>query len=281
MSDINYFVGTYGPITPVPNITSDPTLFTELAAIDCAGYKALIIQVNQTPVSGTGALQTTLAFQCRNDPSEPWESVPGSLGLGGIPVDPIYITYGGSPLDQGIIWTPVCARYMRAVINSYDKGADDTQYSIKSYVTVDKGPYQPVIVANTPGQESMNRSQPVVISNDQSPIPVTQAISLQPQTDSFTATGPGTTVNASASPVSSYSIEVTETGSVTSWSVDVEASLDSVSWTTVATHTNISPGNGKIISTGTTLTPALYFRTNCTAITLGGGTSIAATVLGV
>lgn len=109
-------------------------------------------------------------------------------------------------------------------------------------------------------------------------------------TDTFTATGNGATqgnpiTNLQLSsfffPMSSFSIQVVPTGAVTSWNVVLEGSLNGVNFDTILTHTNVSPGSGKLVVSGTAQFPVLYFRSRCTALALGAGTDIVVNVLGV
>lgn len=100
------------------------------------------------------------------------------------------------------------------------------------------------------------------------------------RSDTFTATGSGTTVDSHLAPVKYFSLSVAETGTVTSWTVVLECSLDNTTFTTVLTHTNTS-GNGATVFGGTTAFPCLYFRSRASAITLGAGTNVIATILGM
>lgn len=88
--------------------------------------------------------------------------------------------------------------------------------------------------------------------------------------ETFTAAATGTAV--SGLPAKYFALQVKATGTVTSWTVIAEGSLDGTNWTTIVTHTNAS-GDGAIV-TNSTAFPALYYRTRCTAIVLGSGTNI-------
>lgn len=98
--------------------------------------------------------------------------------------------------------------------------------------------------------------------------------------DTFTAVAAGTFLHCINSPPKYFSMSVRQTGTVTSWSVDLEVSLDKLNWQAIITHTLASSGNGKILSC-TVPTAALYFRANCTSLTLGAGTNIICTILGI
>lgn len=104
------------------------------------------------------------------------------------------------------------------------------------------------------------------------------------RTDTFTTASSGTAVDVHTNPMSSFALQVSATGSVTSWTVLLEGSLDNTNFDTLATHTNATPGNNKISLTYALATlpiPVLYFRTRCSAISLGSGTNVIATILGI
>jgi hypothetical protein len=106
-----------------------------------------------------------------------------------------------------------------------------------------------------------------------------RADTFKTRSDTFTSTTSGTTVDVSASPMSMFGIQVTMTGSVTSWDVRLEASLNNVAFTTILTHTNVT-GDGVVLWTGNLLAPALYFRARCAGLVLGAGTNVVAVILG-
>lgn len=123
--------------------------------------------------------------------------------------------------------------------------------------------------------------QRVVIASDQTAFAVTAAPNFKTRADTYTTTSSGTTVDASLAPVKSFTIAVKATGAVTSWSVVLECSMDNVNFSTVLTHSNVTPGDGQTLSSGTSLFPCLYFRSRSTALVLGGGTNVVATILGM
>jgi len=97
---------------------------------------------------------------------------------------------------------------------------------------------------------------------------------------SYTATGTGTTLDVSTTPVQSFSIEVEGIAvAATSWTVVLEGSLDNENYTTLLTH-NTATGNKEILYSGATLYPSRYFRSRCSALTLGSATSIDVKILG-
>lgn len=99
------------------------------------------------------------------------------------------------------------------------------------------------------------------------------------QIDTFTSTGNGTTVDASFNPISNFTLSVTTTGPVSLWTVILEGSIDGDNFSTMTIHTNLL-GNGATIFPGVNVTPCLYFRVRCSALTLGLGTSVVVTTLG-
>jgi len=100
----------------------------------------------------------------------------------------------------------------------------------------------------------------------------------QTRSDTYVATATGTTVNATTAPKQNFSLQVNQTGTVTSWTVVLEGSLDGTNFTTLITHTD-ADGSGTVKTASGK--PALYFRSRCSAITLGAGTNVIATILGM
>lgn len=108
---------------------------------------------------------------------------------------------------------------------------------------------------------------------------MTRKASTQLTSETFTASGDGTTVNYSHNPVQSYSVSVKGTGaSADAWTVLVQVSLDDANWTTILTH-DASIGDGVVISSGANLYPGRYVRLQCSALTLGGATNIVAQLI--
>lgn len=99
--------------------------------------------------------------------------------------------------------------------------------------------------------------------------------------DTFITTASGVTVSSLTNPMSSFSVGVKATGAVTSWDVRLEGSNDNVNFTTLLTHTNVTPGDGLMIFSGTAVTPCLYFRSRCAGLVLGAGTNVVVTILGI
>lgn len=102
-----------------------------------------------------------------------------------------------------------------------------------------------------------------------------------PQTrqETFITTATGATQDCSASPKKSFSLQATKTGSITSWTILLEGSIDGVTFTTILTHTNVAPGDGAIIASGATITPVKYWRLRSSAFSIGTGTNVIATGL--
>lgn len=100
--------------------------------------------------------------------------------------------------------------------------------------------------------------------------------------DTFTTTGSGATVDVSAQGMSKFGIQVKGTSvAPTSWTVVLEGSLDGTNFSTLLTHTNTSLGDGAVLHSGATVLPVLYFRSRCTALSLGSATNIVVTIVGV
>lgn len=102
---------------------------------------------------------------------------------------------------------------------------------------------------------------------------------FETRSDTYTTTANGTTVTVATFPLKYFSISVAQTGTVTAWDVRLEVSLDNTTFTTVLTHTNVT-GSGVSLNYVSPW-PTLYFRSRCAAITLGAGTNVIATILGM
>jgi len=108
----------------------------------------------------------------------------------------------------------------------------------------------------------------------------------QGNASTFTAAANGTAIDLGAGTAyKHFSLQVKATGAVTSWTVVLEGSLDGTNYSTILTHTNAAPGDGLLVPTPAaaafTPHPVRYFRARCSAIVLGGGTNVVATILGV
>lgn len=105
---------------------------------------------------------------------------------------------------------------------------------------------------------------------------------LAEKTFSFTAANVAgdllsTLTDMSNGPMTHHALQVKATG-FTAWTLLLEGTLNGTDWETLVTHTNVTPGDGKIIWT-TTPKVAKKTRMSLTAVT-GSGT-IAAHYLGV
>jgi hypothetical protein len=102
------------------------------------------------------------------------------------------------------------------------------------------------------------------------------------RSDTFT-TAPtnGTAVDVSSLGMTKFGLQVKKTGSVTSYTVVLQVSLDGTNYVDLLTIDSASDADGAIVWAGTNLFPALYFRSRCSAITLGAGTNVIATIVGM
>ena len=113
--------------------------------------------------------------------------------------------------------------------------------------------------------------------NQYHPLPVTESGTFF--SDTATVVRVMTVQDISMSPKKSFSLQVVAVGgSVTSWTVAVQASLDGVTYTTVLSHTQ-ADGDAVTKFTGSSFYPARYFRANVTALTLNTATKITVNVL--
>ena len=100
------------------------------------------------------------------------------------------------------------------------------------------------------------------------------------RSDTFNGTGSGTVVDVSAQGFTKFNLQVKATGPVTSWTVKLTGSLDGTNFSPLITHTNVAPGDGLTIGLAANAAPYLYFRAECTALVLDGGTNVVATIVG-
>lgn len=110
---------------------------------------------------------------------------------------------------------------------------------------------------------------------------VTPLVNFSTRVDTYTVPANGTTVDVSAIPLKNFTLQVKGTGSIASaWIVVIEGSLDGANWTPMMMHTHRN-GDGTIIYCGALVFPTLYFRSRCSALTLGPATNLVVTILGV
>lgn len=100
----------------------------------------------------------------------------------------------------------------------------------------------------------------------------------QTHSDRFTTAASGIALICVA-PKSKFTIQVVPNGAVSSWTVVLEGCLDGINFENIMTVTGAGASVTKF--TGANEYPCYYFRSRCTAITLGAGTDIEAIVLGV
>lgn len=102
------------------------------------------------------------------------------------------------------------------------------------------------------------------------------------QTWTFTTTASGDRIGDGQRIYKNFALQVKMTGTVTSWTVVLEGSLNGTNYETIIDHTNASPGDGKVRWEGDIAgSPCLYFRVRCSALALGAGTDIVVGALGL
>jgi hypothetical protein len=106
-------------------------------------------------------------------------------------------------------------------------------------------------------------------------------IAPKTRSDTYTSATSGTAITLDAQTTGSFGLQVKQTGTVTSWTVLLEISLDGTNYVEILRHTKVDDGDGAYSGTGTTKFPALYCRSRCEAVTLGAGTNAIATIIGI
>lgn len=96
------------------------------------------------------------------------------------------------------------------------------------------------------------------------------------KTDTFITTGAAAAQTVTGNPMSQCALQVTKTGNVTSWIVLLKGSIDGVNWSTILTHDSSVEPSGETIWPANERFLCNYFRTECTALTLGAGTNVKA-----
>lgn len=103
------------------------------------------------------------------------------------------------------------------------------------------------------------------------------------RSDTFTGTGNGTTSDVSAQGMKHFSMQVKGTGAAaSSWTANLQLSLDGTNFTTYGTHSSAdtpADADGAMVVISSPA-PALYFRSNVSALTLGGASALVVTILG-
>jgi len=95
----------------------------------------------------------------------------------------------------------------------------------------------------------------------------------------ITATGAQPSLAASGqTPFATYAITLKGVGAAaTSWTVNLEGSIDGANWTTICTH-NATDGSTVWDTSGK---PTMFVRPNVTALALGSATSVTVVVVAV
>lgn len=260
--ETNFQATTYGPTTGALDLI--------LFSVDTQGWGGGTISFLASTASGAGATEAHLVVEYRNSTSDAWQN--DAIGFKSqdgttFQTGELALTASSVNVDYGTLIIIPKGRYIRGHMTVYDHPSGETNYTANLVLRK----LAPVIL---PVQSSVS------ISNDMTnPVPVN--IGFESETELFTAPGNGTVVNVLATPRKVFSLQVNKTGAVTSWDVVLEGSLNASTWTTILEHTNTTPGDGKLVSTGALLTPVLYYRTRAVALTLGGGTNILTTMMGM
>jgi hypothetical protein len=97
----------------------------------------------------------------------------------------------------------------------------------------------------------------------------------------FTGTQTGPVVDVSDTPLKHFTIQAKQTGTVTSWTVVLEHSLDGVNFRPILTHTKVDNEDAGTVASGPSPRVSLYLRLRCTAISLGSGTNVVVTFAGM
>jgi hypothetical protein len=78
-----------------------------------------------------------------------------------------------------------------------------------------------------------------------------------------------------------FGIQVKGTGAAaTSWTAELQVSLDGSDYRTIVTHSNTTDSDGDILWISTPA-PALHFRSEVSAVVLGSATALSVTIIGM
>ncbi len=122
--------------------------------------------------------------------------------------------------------------------------------------------------SGAPGKRYSDTSLPVLFNTALAPFSYKLPMGIS-SADRFAVTGDGRAYSL-GSPVQSYSIEVCgEGGSLASWDVLLQGSLDGVHFTTFMTHSSGSLAECATTSSGASLFPYSYVRVSCDSLGLG------------
>ena len=99
------------------------------------------------------------------------------------------------------------------------------------------------------------------------------------QQDTYTAITTGPSIDLTLYPAAKWSIDVVGNGGTPIvWTVNLEGSLDGTSFSKILQHTDLIGPGSPVYSTGS-LYPARYARSRVLLLTLGGASSITASIL--
>jgi hypothetical protein len=99
--------------------------------------------------------------------------------------------------------------------------------------------------------------------------------------DTYSAAATGKAIDTSAASRKWYGVQVKGTGAAaTSWTVNLQVSLDGTNFVTIITHASTTDSDGDILWLSTPA-PALHFRSVVSAVVLGSATSLVVTIIGM
>lgn len=258
---------TYSPVTFGPTAGATDLILFE---IDTKGWAGATLSAIVATTSGAGANEADLVIDFRNSTSDAWtqdslgiKSQDGTTPSGGT----LYLTAGNVTVANGTVILIPKGRYIRGRFSVWDDSTGTSDYTAN--VVLKK--VTPLILPQA--------AEVTVVNTNDAPVYMNPAFS--PDSEVFVDTTPGPTQDVSFYPKKVFSLQVNKTGAVTSWDVVLEGSLNGSTWTTILEHTNTTPGDGKMMSTGALLTPVLYFRTRPVSLVLGGGTNIITSSMGM
>lgn len=268
----------------VPSMTATGTgaaLNAVLFSIDASGYQAAYVTF--TLVSGSAG-SVSIAFQASND-NVNWDLATYLQGFSPpYSITGEFVVVGGENLMPIQRKVRVQGKYLRCILTAYN--SSDTTIRATAYFSAadNREPVQPVTAQLTDsngnfislGQAEAISSLPVVLASDQRVV-----APFYTRSDTYTSTGNGTIIDCSLTPVKRFALQVTKTGTVTSWDVRLEGSLDGVTFTQILQHTNVTPGDGLTQFSLTNANPVLYFRSRAAAFVIGSGTNVVTTILGL
>lgn len=276
--------------TNFKTLTFGPTLGALdliLFEIDTEGWGGAFINFLSTTASGTGANEATMQLEYRNDTTSDW--LPDSFGFKSMDGTPFASThylyldlFDIVPIHQAATYGSVTiipkGRYIRGRVVTYINPGGDSNYSAN--VTLKK--VTPTVLPSVSATTNIaNAFETPIYSNSGAEFTSVTFNGAGQQSD-ILGYGVGTnpTTGITGGVRKTFALQVKATGSVTSWDVRLEGSLDALSYTTILQHTNVTPGDGLMIATGALLVPVTYFRARANALTLGAGTDINVTIIG-